>query len=217
MKVAIHTGEREALLEASGRSTEPIRPLQAQTPACCVQSLTALGESAGRGGELISWWYKWRCSVCSWRSLWELSAPCSLSTASRHLPAPSTQLSQSLWVLLNSFLHFSRSKTESYKCQASDLSPRYAPLFSSIAVSRNECTHVSDWEGNTYPECFMFWGLSIRTASLILRSWSGQFLETVILCHSDCLGLFGVGWRITYKKKAYIFFQKTEAAHSQTF
>ena len=53
----------------------------------------------------------------------------------------------------------------------------------------------------TYPECFMFWGLSIRTASLILRSWSGQFLETVILCHSDCLGLFGVGWRITCWKK----------------
>lgn len=50
----------------------------------------------------------------------------------------------------------------------------------------------------------MFWGLSIRTASLILRSWSGQFLETVILCHSDCLGLFGVGWRITCREKAYI-------------
>ena len=54
---------------------------------------------------------------------------------------------------------------------------------------------------STYPECFIFWGLSIRTASLILRSWSGQFLETVILCHSDCLGLLGVGWRITCREK----------------
>lgn len=32
-----------------------------------------------------------------------------------------------------------------------------------------------------HPQCFMFWGLSIRMASLILRSWSGHALVTVIL------------------------------------
>lgn len=43
----------------------------------------------------------------------------------------------------------------------------------------------------------MFWGLSIRMASLIFRSWSGHALVTVILWSSDCLGLLGVGWRTT--------------------
>lgn len=51
----------------------------------------------------------------------------------------------------------------------------------------------------TYPQCFIFWGLSMRMASLILRSWSGQALVKVILWSSDCLGLFGVGWRTTYR------------------
>lgn len=46
MKVAVHTGERAGLLEASGRSTESKGPLQVQTPACCVHIVTVLGESA---------------------------------------------------------------------------------------------------------------------------------------------------------------------------
>lgn len=53
------------------------------------------------------------------------------------------------------------------------------------------------WRRVSYPQCFMFCGLSIRMASLILRSWSGQALVTVILWSSDCLGLLGVGWRTT--------------------
>lgn len=59
----------------------------------------------------------------------------------------------------------------------------------------------------SHPQCFMFWGLSIRMASLILRSWSGQALVTVILWSSDCLGLLGVGWRTTCIKKK----KKTQA------
>lgn len=43
----------------------------------------------------------------------------------------------------------------------------------------------------------MFCGLSMRIASFILRSWSGQAFVTVILWSSDCLGLLGVGWRTT--------------------
>lgn len=53
------------------------------------------------------------------------------------------------------------------------------------------------WQRITYPQCFMFCGLSIRMASLIFRSWSGHALVTVILWSSDCLGLLGVGWRTT--------------------
>lgn len=52
----------------------------------------------------------------------------------------------------------------------------------------------------TYPQCFMFCGLSMRMASLILRSLSGQPLETVILWSSDCLGLLGVGWSTTWEQ-----------------
>lgn len=51
----------------------------------------------------------------------------------------------------------------------------------------------------TYPQCFMFCGLSMRMASLILRSLSEQPLHTVILWSSDCLGLLGVGWRTTWE------------------
>lgn len=43
----------------------------------------------------------------------------------------------------------------------------------------------------------MFCGLSMRMASLILRSLSGQLLETVILWNSDCFGLLGVGCSTT--------------------
>lgn len=50
----------------------------------------------------------------------------------------------------------------------------------------------------TYPQCFMFCGLSMRIASLILRSVSGQPLDTVILWSSDCFGLLGVGWSTTW-------------------
>lgn len=57
----------------------------------------------------------------------------------------------------------------------------------------------SDVDRDTYPQCFMFWGLSMRMANLIFRSLSEQPLETDILCISDCLGLFGVGWSTTYK------------------
>lgn len=49
----------------------------------------------------------------------------------------------------------------------------------------------------TYPQCFMFCGLSMRMASFILRSLSGQLLDTVILWNSDCFGLFGVGCSTT--------------------
>lgn len=49
----------------------------------------------------------------------------------------------------------------------------------------------------THPQCFMFCGLSMRTASLIFRSWSGQAFVRVILWSSACLGLFGVGCRTT--------------------
>lgn len=52
----------------------------------------------------------------------------------------------------------------------------------------------------TYPQCFMFCGLSMRMASLILRSLSGQPLDTVILWSSDCLGLLGVGWSTTWEQ-----------------
>jgi hypothetical protein len=76
-----------------------------------------------------------------------------------------------------------------------------APVLFLFWEMNGHASQVTTWGINTYPECFMFWGLSIRTASLILRSWSGQFLETVILCHSDCLGLFGVGWRITCREE----------------
>ena len=37
---------------------------------------------------------------------------------------------------------------------------------------------------STYPQCFMFIGLSILTATLIFRSWSGEFLATLHLYHS---------------------------------
>lgn len=58
------------------------------------------------------------------------------------------------------------------------------------------------WEQHlTYPQCFMFCGLSMRMASLILRSLSGQPLDTVILWSSDCLGLLGVGWSTTWKRQ----------------
>ena len=59
---------------------------------------------------------------------------------------------------------------------------------------------VTTWlaeQDASYPQCFMFCGLSIRMASLIFRSWSGHALVTVILWSSDCLGLLGVGWRTT--------------------
>lgn len=50
----------------------------------------------------------------------------------------------------------------------------------------------------THPQCFMFCGLSIRTANLIFRS-SEQPLATVILWSSHCLGLLGVGCNTTWK------------------
>lgn len=61
---------------------------------------------------------------------------------------------------------------------------------------RDIFTFQTEWR-LSYPQCFMFCGLSIRMASLIFRSWSGHALVTVILWSSDCLGLLGVGWRTT--------------------
>ena len=52
----------------------------------------------------------------------------------------------------------------------------------------------------TYPQCFMFCGLSILTAILMDRS-SGQFLVVFILCHSAILLLFPVGRNTTYNIK----------------
>lgn len=58
---------------------------------------------------------------------------------------------------------------------------------------------ASTWRTATYPQCFMFWGLSMRMASFILSS-SGQPLVTAILWSSHCLGLLGVGWSTTWKQ-----------------
>lgn len=58
---------------------------------------------------------------------------------------------------------------------------------------------ASTWRTATYPQCFMFCGLSMRMASFILSS-SGQPLDTAILWSSHCLGLLGVGWSTTWKQ-----------------
>lgn len=59
---------------------------------------------------------------------------------------------------------------------------------------------------HTHPQCFMFWGLSMRIASLIFRSLSAQPFDTVILCSSDCLGLLGVGCKTTCVRGETIHF-----------
>jgi hypothetical protein len=47
-----------------------------------------------------------------------------------------------------------------------------------------------------HPQCFMFWGLSMRTAILIVRL-SGQCLLICILYHSGVRGLVAVGCKST--------------------
>lgn len=71
---------------------------------------------------------------------------------------------------------------------------------------------------HTYPQCFMFCGLSMRMASLILSS-SGHPLETLILWSSHCLALLGVGWRTTWtpahnKAVNYSFFVANHVKHT---
>lgn len=73
------------------------------------------------------------------------------------------------------------------------------------------------WQRITYPQCFMFCGLSIRIASLIFRSWSGHALVTVILWSSDCLGLLGVGWRTTCAQKKKKKSQQTSETMLQVY
>ena len=47
-----------------------------------------------------------------------------------------------------------------------------------------------------YPQCFMFIGLSIRTATLSLSSLSWELFETLSLYHSGALLASGVGWMV---------------------
>lgn len=49
----------------------------------------------------------------------------------------------------------------------------------------------------TYPQCFIFCGLSILTAIFIFNSSGQFFLLTFILYHSGCLLYVEVGWMIT--------------------
>lgn len=50
----------------------------------------------------------------------------------------------------------------------------------------------------TYPQCFMFSGLSMRQAIFMRRSWSGRLFGTVIRCHSGDFEERGVGRKITF-------------------
>jgi len=51
---------------------------------------------------------------------------------------------------------------------------------------------------DTYPQCFIFCGLSTRHAIFIFRFLSGQFFVVCSVYHSGALGLVAVGFRTTY-------------------
>lgn len=60
-------------------------------------------------------------------------------------------------------------------------------------------TNLMSCRRGTHPQCFMCGGLSILTASFILKSESWLFLGTTILCSSGDFELLDVGYNITCK------------------
>ena len=93
----------------------------------------------------------------------------------------------------------SRQELESWSTNSTEPGQTAKILLSK--VNHFQFQHDKGWkEKYTYPQCFIFCGLSILTAILIDKS-SGQFLVVFILCHSASLLLLPVGRKTTWKKK----------------